>query len=89
MSLGAELAAPLALVHSRARAILVPCLFFMQVGIALVMNTHPRSPNFVCYAFWVPWDRLGALFPARAGPVRAGVGDGSTRDPGHRDSGGA
>jgi uncharacterized membrane protein YphA (DoxX/SURF4 family) len=57
-SLFLELAAPLALLTPTLRALIVPGLLGMQIGIAVLMNTHMYSPNFVCYAFFVPWGRL-------------------------------
>lgn len=57
-SLALELLAPLALWDWRLRLLLVPGLFGMQAGIAVMMHTHTHSPTFVCYAFWVPWERL-------------------------------
>ena len=54
-----EFLAPLAVVSRAARFVIVPTLFMMQLGIAVLMHTHALSPNFACYAFWVPWTRLG------------------------------
>ncbi len=64
-SVALELLAPLALLHRRLRLLLVPGLFLMQLGIALLMHTHTRSPNFVCYAFWIPWSAIGRRLRAR------------------------
>lgn len=72
-SLALELAAPLALLDWRLRLAIVPGLFSMQLGIAVLMHTHTHSPNFACYAFWVPWEKLfAALHAARGsrGPPR-------------------
>ncbi len=52
-----ELAYPLALLSRRARWILVPGIFLIQIGIFLLF-----VPAFVeliaCHVFWVPWDRV-------------------------------
>jgi hypothetical protein len=52
-----ELSAPLAVVSGWARAVVVPVLFAIQVGIRVVLG-----PSFdqlmICYIFWVPWNRL-------------------------------
>ena len=67
-SMFGEFLAPLAVVSRRARLILVPLLFSMQAGIALLMGTHVRSPNFAVYVFFIPWDWLRArLLPAQRG----------------------
>jgi hypothetical protein len=50
-----ELAIPLALFSRRARLVLPPMLFLMQLGIGVVMNVWFTSFMYV-YLFWVPWD---------------------------------
>jgi predicted DCC family thiol-disulfide oxidoreductase YuxK len=54
-----ETAYPLALFSRRARALLVPSAFLMQLGIRMVMG-----PSFgqylICNLFWIPWDRVGS-----------------------------
>ncbi len=56
-SLCLELAYPLALISRRARAVLVPSLFAIQVGILLTMGPT-FTTFFICNVFWVPWDNL-------------------------------
>jgi hypothetical protein len=52
-----ELSYPLALVSRRARALLVPSVFLLQVNIALLLG--PRFYEFlICHLFWVPWDTI-------------------------------
>ena len=59
-----EFTAPLALASRRARAILVPVLFLMLLGIRLAMG--PSFEQFAfCFVFWVPWDRLRPACLAR------------------------
>jgi len=57
LTLIVELAAPLALVSRRARWIVVPALYGMQVGIRLLMGPG-FTEFFVCGLFWIPWGRL-------------------------------
>jgi len=71
VSVAIELGAPLALVSRRLRMLIVPSLLGMQIGIAALMGVHPRSPNFACYAFFVPWHALGARVSRALG--RAGA----------------
>ena len=52
-----ELAAPLALFSRRARRVVPPLLFALQLGIAVIMNVWFTRFLFV-YVFWVPWGRL-------------------------------
>jgi hypothetical protein len=52
-----EISAPLALVHARLRALIVPALLAMQLGIYLVLGVSFR-PFLLLLPFWVPWDRL-------------------------------
>lgn len=59
-----ETSAPLALFSRKARAVIVPGLFLMQMGITIIMRVNFR-PFMVCYLFWVPWDRLGTWLKAR------------------------
>jgi hypothetical protein len=59
-SVAGEVGYPLALVSRRARAVLVPGVFLLQVGIRALLG-----PSFVawmlCNLFWVPWDRVLGL----------------------------
>ncbi|HZN63861.1 MAG TPA: hypothetical protein VFB66_01075 [Tepidisphaeraceae bacterium] len=56
-----ELTIPLAMFSRRARLVLPPALFLMQLGIGIVMNVWFTSFMYA-YLFWVPWDRvLGKL----------------------------
>jgi hypothetical protein len=52
-----EISYPLALFSRRARWIIVPGVFFMQVGILVFMGVA-FYPFLICYLFWVPWDRV-------------------------------
>ena len=52
-----ELSYPLALFSRRARWIIVPGVFFMQVGIKVFMGVD-FYPFLICNLFWVPWDRV-------------------------------
>jgi hypothetical protein len=55
-----EIGFPLVLFSRRARAVLVPATFVLQTGIRVLMG--PVFGQFMmCYLFWVPWDRVGAL----------------------------
>jgi uncharacterized membrane protein YphA (DoxX/SURF4 family) len=78
-SLFLELAAPLALVSPRLRLAIVPGLLGMQIGIAVLMNTHVYSPNFACYALWIPWQRAHSRLLHRG--RRPCSGDGPPADP--------
>lgn len=61
-----EVAAPLALFSRRARAVLIPGLFSMQIGIALLM--HVTFTQFILlYLFWVPWVAVGRWLARRLG----------------------
>ena len=52
-----EISYPLALFSRKARWVIVPSVFFMQVGIWVFMG--PPFPQFlICNLFWVPWDRI-------------------------------
>jgi len=52
-----ETSYPLALFSRRARWVIVPGVFFMQVGIRVLMG--PAFYQFlICNLFWVPWDRI-------------------------------
>ena len=55
-----ELSAPVALMSRRARAIVIPALLSMQLGIWIVLGVSFASFMTV-YVFWVPWDRVAAL----------------------------
>lgn len=59
-----ELCAPLAVVNRLARAILIPGLFVMQIGIYVMMGTGFKE-FMVVYLFWVPWDRVCQRLTAR------------------------
>ncbi len=61
-----ELAAPLALFSARARAVVIPSLLAMQVGIGLFMNVWFYQ-FLLIYAFWAPWDRIGRWLAAALG----------------------
>jgi hypothetical protein len=52
-----ELCYPLALVSRRARMLVVPGVFLMQVGIFLFMRI-PFHEFLICNVFWIPWDTL-------------------------------
>jgi hypothetical protein len=53
-----EVSYPLALFSRRARWIIVPSVFLMQVGIDVLMG--PGFKTFlICNLFWIPWDRVG------------------------------
>jgi hypothetical protein len=58
-----EVLMPLALINRRARIVMVSGCFLMQVGIAVLMNIKFYG-FMVCYLFWVPWDRVGAMIAA-------------------------
>ena len=53
-----ETTAPLALFSRVARCIIIPSLFFMQVGNELVLGINFRQ-FMLCYAFWLPWSAIG------------------------------
>ena len=56
-----ETSYPLALFSRRARWVLVPGGFFLQVGIRVVMG--PAFEEFlICNVFWIPWDRVSRAF---------------------------
>ena len=55
---------PLVLFSRRARGVLVPAMFAMQVNIAVVLGVY-FWPFLPCYAFFVPWDRVGRLVSSR------------------------
>lgn len=54
LALTIELGMPLALVSKRARLILVPALFIMQVCIRALMGPG-FTEFFICGLFWIPW----------------------------------
>lgn len=65
LALGLELSAPLALVSTGARLLLIPALFLFQVGNALLLYQNFFFAYLGLYAFWVPWDNLcSAATPA-------------------------
>lgn len=63
-----ELSAPLALFSSRARAVIVPGLLSLQVGILLVMGDN-FTQFMALYLFWIPW---GSILDARSPDDEAG-----------------
>jgi hypothetical protein len=65
MALGAstlviELLLPLSLFSLRARRVLVPGMFFAQVGIGVFMGVW-FTQFLIYYVFWLPWDRIGSF----------------------------
>ena len=68
-ALALELLSPLALFSRRARIVIVPCLFFMQIGFAVTMRATFRT-FFLTYAFWIPWDLLLDLARGESGRRR-------------------
>ncbi len=59
-----EVGYPLALISRRARWVIVPGAFLMQVGIRLLMG--PTFHQFlICNLFWVPWDGVGRWLVCR------------------------
>ena len=68
-ALALELLSPLAFFSRRAQVVILPCLFFMQVGFALTMRATFRT-FFLTYAFWIPWDRLLGLARVESGGRR-------------------
>jgi hypothetical protein len=57
LAFGTELSSPLALVNARARAVFIPTLGLMQLGIWLLMGV--KFGSFVAaYIFWIPWRAL-------------------------------
>lgn len=64
-TLFAEIAYPLALFSRRARWMLVPLMFLIQVGIRVVMGPT-FYPLMICNLFWVPWDRVFTKKPPRS-----------------------
>ena len=65
-ALALELLSPLALFSRRAQTVILPGLFFMQVGFAVTMRATFRT-FFLTYAFWIPWDRLLELARVESG----------------------
>lgn len=64
---------PLVLISRRARWVLVPTVFGMQVGIRVLMGPT-FNQYLLCNLFWIPWSRLGAyLSPMRLGSQSAAV----------------
>jgi hypothetical protein len=59
-----ELAFPLALLHQRLRAVLVPASFVMMIAWRALLGP-PFELFMWCYLFWVPWERIFAVFPSR------------------------
>jgi hypothetical protein len=52
-----EVSYPLALFSRRARWLIVPSVFFMQVGILVFMGVAFYE-FLICNLFWIPWDRV-------------------------------
>jgi len=52
-----EVGSPLALFSHKLRLIIIPGLFFMQIGIWTLMGVQFLAYLF-CFLFWIPWDRL-------------------------------
>jgi hypothetical protein len=69
-----ELAAPLALVSRRARRIVVPALYAMQLGIRVLMGPG-FTEFFVCGLFWIPWSRVHTHLRFSSPRVRTVVRD--------------
>jgi predicted DCC family thiol-disulfide oxidoreductase YuxK len=59
-----EVAYPAALFNRRARAVLVPGIFGMQVGIRVLLGPT-FNQYLICNLFWVPWWRVGAVVRRR------------------------
>jgi len=56
-----EVGYPLALFSLRARWVIVPSVFLMQLGIRVLMG--PTFTQFlICNLFWIPWDRISLRF---------------------------
>jgi hypothetical protein len=60
LTLTVELAFPLVLFSERARWVLVPSMFLMLVGFRVLLGPS-FVPYWICFLFWVPWDRLQAI----------------------------
>jgi hypothetical protein len=58
LTVALELSAPLALVSSWARLLLIPAIFLFQVGNALLLYQDFFFAYLGLYAFWVPWRSL-------------------------------
>ena len=56
-----EVGYPLALFSRRARWIIVPSVFSMQIGISLLLGIT-FSPFLICNLFWVRWDCVSSRF---------------------------
>ncbi len=64
MSVGVETMFPLALFSRRARCVIVPAGLCFLIGIRTLMG--PTFEQFMmCYVFWLPWSRIGALLRER------------------------
>ena len=57
-TIAVEIGFPLAMFHRWLRWLFVSGMFFMQIGIALLMGVVFTQFMFV-YLFWIPWDRIG------------------------------
>ena len=66
-----EAGAPLALLSRRLCRVLVPGLVQMQVGIWILLGLGFYN-YFLCYLFWVPWNRLGSWVSRRLPGTRIG-----------------
>jgi predicted DCC family thiol-disulfide oxidoreductase YuxK/uncharacterized membrane protein YphA (DoxX/SURF4 family) len=64
VSMVGEVAYPAALFSRRARAVLIPCIFGMQVGIRVLLGPT-FNQYLICNLFWVPWARVGTALRRR------------------------
>jgi O-antigen/teichoic acid export membrane protein len=54
-----EMLAPAALFSRVARCTLIPSLFLMQLGNAMLLGVHQSFPWLPIYMFWIPWGPWG------------------------------
>jgi predicted DCC family thiol-disulfide oxidoreductase YuxK len=64
VSMLGEAAFPAALFSRHARAVLVPSIFGMQVGIRVLLGPT-FNQYLICNLFWMPWRRVGAVLRRR------------------------
>jgi uncharacterized membrane protein YphA (DoxX/SURF4 family) len=69
LSLALELSAPIALLSSRARILLIPALCLFQLGNALLLYQNFFFAYLGVYAFWVPWQRVCHVATHRLKPL--------------------
>ena len=69
-----ELGAPLALVSRRLRWVFPPGLFLMQLAIWILLGVNFFN-YFVCYFFWIPWDRIVGKVRRRRSRSNTGTAD--------------